>query len=154
MTGEEVTTTFTEPTLDEVVQWIRELEYGQRFVGHAMTPTAGNSVKDIYSMRDLAIFVLGTSWDAPMLADGFKGALNWMDAAKLAAWVRETVGDVELADAIERETSGLETFRDQSMAIAELVKARMVQYDAVYRAAQAAKAAEAAADEAEASPVE
>ncbi|MHB1452259.1 MAG: hypothetical protein ACYCXR_10615 [Coriobacteriia bacterium] len=118
-----------------------------------MSASAGNSVKDIYSMRDLAIFVLGTSWDAPMLADGFKGALNWMDVAKLSAWVRDTVGDVELADAIDRDASGLETFRDQSMAIAELVKARMVQYDAVYRAAQAA---EAAADEAgaEASPAE
>jgi hypothetical protein len=118
-----------------------------------MSASAGNSVKDIYGMRDLAIFVLGTSWDAPMLADGFKGALNWMDITKLVAWLRDTVGDTQLADAIERDASGLETFREQSMAIAELVKARMVQYDAVYRAAQAAEAAEDEAG-AEASPAE
>jgi hypothetical protein len=52
------------------------------------------------------------------------------------------VGDAELADAIEREVEGLEVYRDQSLAIASLVRQRMVQYDEVYRAATAAEDAD------------
>jgi hypothetical protein len=135
-------TLFTEPTLDQVTHWLRELDYDQRFVGHSMTPSAGNSAKDMYSMRDMAIFVLGTRWDAPMLSDGFKGALNWMDVGKLVIWLRDVVGDVELAEAIERDLAGLDVYRDQNLAIASLVRQRMVQYDEVYRAATAAEDAD------------
>lgn len=135
-------TVFTEPTFEQVTHWLRELEYDQRFVGHTMTPSAGNSAKDMYSMRDMAIFVLGTRWDRPMLADGFKGVLNWMDVGKLVTWLRDVVGDVELAEAVEREVEGLEVYRDQSLAIASLVRQRMVQYDEVYRAATAVEGGE------------
>lgn len=138
-------TILSTPTSDQVTYWLRELGYEQRFVGHAMSASVGNAAKDIYSMRDMAVFVLGMRWDASMLDEGFKGAINWMDVPKLITWLHDVVGDVELADAIEREVEGLSVYRDQNLAVASLVRQRMLQYDEVYRAAVAAEAADAAA---------
>ena len=131
----EMQTILSTPTPDQVTYWLRELGYEQRFVGHAMSASAGNAAKDMYSMRDMAVFVLGMRWDAPMFDSGFKGAINWMHVPKLITWLRDVVGDVELADAIEREVEGLDVYRDQSLAIASLVRQRIAQYGEVYRAA-------------------
>jgi hypothetical protein len=135
----ETQTVLPTPTPDQVTHWLRELGYEERFVGYAMSASVGNTATDMYSMRDMAVFVLGIRWDAPMLDSGFKGAINWMDVPKMITWLRDVVGDVELADAIEREIAGLDVYRDQSLAIASLVRQRMVQYDEVYRAATAAQ---------------
>lgn len=141
MAGEPQTVLST-PTPDQVTHWLRELSYDERFVAYAMSASAGNIATDMYSMRDMAVFVLGMRWDAPMLDSGFKGAINWMDVPKLITWLRDVVGDVELADAIERETEGLDVYRDQNLVIASLVRQRMLQYDEVHRAAAAVEDAD------------
>jgi hypothetical protein len=141
MAGEPQTVLPT-PTPDQVTHWLRELGYEERFVGYAMSASVGNTATDMYSMRDMAVFVLGMRWDAPMLDSGFKGAINWMDVPKLITWLRDVVGDVELADAIDRETEGLDVYRDQNLVIASLVRQRMRQYDEVHRAAAAVEDAD------------
>lgn len=142
----ETQTVLPTPTPDQVTYWLRELGYEERFVGYAMSASAGNVATDMYSMRDMAVFVLGMRWDAPMLDSGFKGAINWMDVPRLIAWLRDVVGDVELADAIERETEGMDVYRDQNLVIASLVRQRMLQYDEVHRAAAVEDADDEAAD--------
>jgi len=129
---------FAPPTLELVEHALRDLAYHERFVGYAMTASAGNAPKDMYSLRDAVLFLVGTRWDAPMLHSGFKGALNWVDVDSLSAWLRNVVGDADLADAMQERASGLASFREQSEAIGKLVSARMVQYREVYDAAHAA----------------
>lgn len=135
------------PTLGQVEHALRDLDYEHRFVGYAMTASAGNMAKDIYSLREAVLFLVGTTWDHPLLEPGYKGSLNWVDVPKLVAWLRDVVGDGELADGIEQQAVGLGSFRDQSLKVAELVNARMVQYRQVYDEAHPAGSQDAAAAE-------
>ncbi len=135
------------PSYEAVQHALRDLEYAERFVGHAMTASAGNAAKNMYSLRDAVLFLTGNRWDAPMLNPGFKGALNWVDVKKLATWLREVIGDVDLAEAILAEADGLGSFMEQSEVITRLVNDRMRQYREVYDAAHAAEGASESAQE-------
>lgn len=143
---EEREITFAPPSADMVERALRDLDYNDRFVGYAMTASAGNAAKDIYSLRDAVLFLVGTPWNAPMLHPGFKGALNWVDVARFAAWLRDVVGDDELAQAVEDVAVGLESYRAQAEAVAALLNERMVQYREAY---DVAHASDAAADDAD-----
>lgn len=129
--------TFPAPTAEAVEHYMRELGYEQRLVGHKMAASTGNSPLDMYSMAEAALFLTGNPWDMPVAHPDFKSTLNWIDMGKLVAWLKEVVGDVELASAIERDIEGLEAFMDQSVAVAKLVTERMQQYKRVRDAAAA-----------------
>ncbi len=137
---EESTMTFTIPTAEFVEQALREVEWGDRLIGYMMTPTTGNKTRDMYSLPEAVQFLFGTKWDAPLLQAGYKGGINWVDVQQLVDWLRDVIGDVELADAVDRDVLGLGVYREQSMALLELFTERMNQYRAVRDAAAAAQA--------------
>ena len=120
---------------------MRELDYQERLVGYKMTPSAGNSAADLYSLPMAVLFLVGTPWDAPMLSPGFKGALNWVDVARLVEWLRDTVGDTDLAEAISEQAIGLPSYKAQSEVHRSLVSERMLQYQEVTKALRDAAAA-------------
>ena len=126
---------FEMPTPELVEHALRELSYEERLLGYKMTPSAGNAPTNMYSLRDAVIFLTGTPWDAPMLHEGFKGTLNWVDGTKLVPWLRDVIGDDALATAVELQALPLETYMAQNLKIAELVEARMLQYRDVRTAA-------------------
>lgn len=134
VTTEEATTALPLPTYEAVEHALRDLNYAERFVGHAMTPSAGNAAKDMYGLRDAVMFLTGNRWDAPMLNPGFKGTLHWVDVKKLVVWLRDVIGDADLAEAIHNEADGVEPYMSQSEIITRLVNARMLQYREVYDA--------------------
>lgn len=138
----------TPPSQELIEHAMRELDYQERLVGYKMTPSAGNSAVDFYNLPMAVLFLVGTPWDAPMLSPGFKGALNWVDVARLVEWLQDTVGDVDLADAIAEQAIGLPSYKAQSEVIVALVTERMLQYQEVTRALRDAETA--AAEEAEA----
>lgn len=138
---------FEPPPADLVEHALRELSWNERFVGYAMTASAGNAAKDIYSLRDAVLFLVGTAWDAPMLNPGFKGALNWVDVSRFATWLREVVGDESLAEAIEDVAVGLESYKAQAEAVAIILNERMVQYREAYEAENPTAGADGAAPE-------
>lgn len=142
MTDEE-TTVLPLPTYEAVQHALRDLNYAERFVGHAMTASAGNAAKDMYGLRDAVMFLTGNRWDAPMLNPGYKGAMHWVDVKKLVVWLRDVVGDVDLAEAIRNEAEGVEPYMVQSQIITRLVNDRMLQYRDVYEAANPPEAPEA-----------
>lgn len=120
--------TFADPSLEQVEYAFRELSYNERLVGYKMTASAGNAVNDMYSLREAVLFLAGITWDTPLLDPGYKGSLNWVDVHLLVEWLNEVVGDTDLATAIAQETFELESYREQSERIAELVVGRMTQY--------------------------
>lgn len=134
VTTEEATTALPLPTYDAVEHALRDLDYAERFVGHAMTASAGNAAKDMYGLRDAVMFLTGNRWDAQMLNPGFKGAMHWVDVKKLVVWLRDVIGDGDLAEAIAAEADGVEPYMAQSEIITRLVNARMLQYREVYDA--------------------
>ncbi len=134
VTTEQATTALPLPTYEAVEHALRDLNYAERFVGHAMTASAGNAAKDMYGLRDAVMFLTGNRWDAPMLNPGFKGAMHWVDVKKLVVWLRDVIGDGDLAEAIAAEADGVEPYMAQSEIITRLVNARMLQYREVYDA--------------------
>lgn len=124
----EVMERFVPPTPERVAHALRELSYEERLVGHKMTPSAGNSACEMYSLAQAVVFLLGNRWDAPLLSPGFKGTINWIDIELLVNWLRDVVGDPELADAIESQAMPLDSYRLQMERLGELFAQRMRQY--------------------------
>ena len=143
VTDEVTTTVLPLPTYEAVQHALRDLNYAERLVGHAMTASAGNAAKDMYGLRDAVMFLTGNRWDAPMLHPGFKGAMHWVDVKKLVAWLRDVVGDADLAEAISSEADGVEPYMAQSEIITRLVNDRMMQYREVYDAEHASEVQDA-----------
>lgn len=129
--------TLSLPTYEVVQHALRDLSYADRLVGYKMTASAGNAAANLYNLREAVLFLVGNPWDQPMLNPGFKGSLNWVDASDLAQWLRDVVGDTDLADAIREQAVGLEPYHAQNLKVGELVNARMAQYREVYDAAHA-----------------
>lgn len=121
---------FIEPTLEQVEHAFRELQWTERLVGHTMGASTGNMPIDMCGLKDAVVFLVGTSWDR-INVESHKANLNWVDVERLITWLRDTVGDAELAEAIETEALPLGNYREQNQAIAELVVQRMLQYEAV-----------------------
>ncbi len=144
---------FAPPSAELIEHAMRELDYQERLVGYKMTPSAGNAATDLYNLPQAVLFLVGTPWDAPMLSPGFKGALNWVDVARLVAWLRDTVGDADLADAIAEQALELPSYKAQSDVIVSLVSERMLQYQDVTKALRDAEAA-AGGEDAEQPPSE
>lgn len=124
----EVMERFVPPTTEQVAHALRELSYEERLVGHKMTPSAGNSACEMYSLPQAVVFLLGNRWDAPLLSPGFKGTINWIDIELLVKWLRDVVGDPDLADAIESQALPLDSYRLQMERLGELFAHRMRQY--------------------------
>lgn len=128
-------TRFSEPSAEDVEHWLRELEYDDRFVGHKMSASAGSSATNMYGLKDAVVFLVGTKWDQ-VDPDAHKVIVNWIDVKRLVAWLRESVGDVELAEAIAAEVLPLKNYKAQNDAIAVLLIERMAQYRAVLQAGE------------------
>ena len=131
MIAEAATETFAPPTAELVEHALRELEYGQHLVGYKMTPSAGNARTNMYSLPEAVLFLMGTNWDSPMLASGFKGSINWVEMTTFAQWLRDSVGDADLAAAVEEQVVPLDPYYKQVQALSALLTERMDQYRAV-----------------------
>lgn len=128
---------FRPPSPEAVEHALREVEYGSHVTGFKMTPSAGNVRTNLYSLPEAVRFLLGTPWDAPMLASGFKGAINWMDLRKFAVWLRDVIGDVDLAEVVEERVLPLDPYYAQIKELSSVLAERMDQYRAVRGAAAA-----------------
>jgi hypothetical protein len=119
------------PSSELVERALRSLEYDERLIGYAMTPSAGNAAKDLYSLGDAVLFVLGTKWDAPLFDPSFKGGINWVDLSRMTDWVRDVIGDADLAEAMERDVLPLSSYMAQVIALGDVFGHRMEQYRAL-----------------------
>lgn len=137
---EEATVSMTPPTLELVEHALRELEWDDRLTLYKMTASAGNTVSTVYNLPSAVRMVLGTNWDAPLLEPGYKGGLTWVDVDDFVRWLRESVQDAELADAVERRVHGLDNYMAQVNEMRAVFTERMDQYRAVRDAAAAEQA--------------
>jgi len=141
---EEAVIALAEPTAEFVRHAIRELGWDDRFAAVQMQASHGNTTHIFYNLPAVVGYLTGGHWNTPLLVRGNKkGTVNWMDLRKFAAWLRDAVRDVELADAIDSRLVDGDTFYNQLQATQQLVIHRMQQYSAVLEAAEAAEKAQA-----------
>lgn len=128
------------PTTELVDHALRELGWEERITGYKMTASAGNAATDMYSLPAAILFLFGTRWDSPMLEPGTKGTINWLDMNELVAWLRDAVGDADLADAVEERALPLGSYHAQVVELQQVFTERMDQYREVRAAAAVAEA--------------
>jgi hypothetical protein len=126
--------TLSPPTQDQAAHYTRELEYDERFAGYLFKAT-GQMVVTVYSLEQALAF-LGTDNTESTVQEGqqFLGHnvdVAYMQPKALVGWIREAIGDVELADAIEvavAEAPEDKGYPPQLRAMRELMSERFLQY--------------------------
>jgi hypothetical protein len=132
---------FSPPTTEFVLHAVRDLGYEERLSLYKMSGSVGNTTVDVYAFPQLTNTLFGTRWDR-LLLEGSKAEIIWVDPDTLVAWLRDVVGDAELADAAARAMDGIESYKGRIDAILPLFRERVAQYRAVLDALDAEDAHE------------
>lgn len=117
---------FPMPDAETANHVLRELEWGEQFVGTRMMPSKGGSDLYLYSLHSAALFLLDQ--DAASAALRSKGMIKLIDIDGFIDWVGTTVGDVALAKAMAVDAAELDSYNDKLRAVQMLLDLRMVQY--------------------------
>lgn len=128
----ETASLFSPPSEELVRHATRQLTYPERLTIQKMSDGVGNAPVDVYSFPDVVNTLFGTRWDR-LETEGTKAGIVWVDAATLAAWLRDVIGDVEFADAVAASLEGADHYKAQIDAILPLFRERVEQYRAVLR---------------------
>lgn len=128
----------SEPSEELVRHAVRTLDWDARLSVTKMSAGVGNSTVEVYSFPELVNVLFGVQWDR-LEGDGTKASIVWVDAAKLAAWLRDVLGDTEFADAVEQSLEGVDHYKAQIEAMFPLFKQRVAQYQAILNADESAR---------------
>lgn len=104
---------------------LSEVDFENRIVGITRTGSAGNNEVTIYSLQELAEFIIAE--DTEKLFQFGRSTLSYIDFDKVIAWVRDVYKDQELADLLVKEIDEKETYVAQILAIKDMVYRRLVQ---------------------------
>ncbi len=126
-----MTATLTVPTAEQATSFTRELGFEDRFIGYVLK-ASGQMVVTVYTF-EAAILFLGRDNTASTVVDQFPGHdvhVAYMEPKALTNWIREAIGDVELADAIEAASSEIPEesgYPPQLVSMRELMSQRFLQ---------------------------
>jgi hypothetical protein len=132
MESPEMTATLTVPTEEQATSFMRELGFEDRFMGYVLK-ASGQMAVTVYTL-EAAILFLGQDNTAYTVVDQFPGHdvhVAYMEPKALVDWIREVIGDVELADAIEAASSEIPQesgYPPQLRSMRELMSQRFLQY--------------------------
>lgn len=133
---------FATPSVPEAEHLLRELDWGQHFVGVVMSAAVGEQRMYVYSLKEAVQYLYGGTAGLGF-ASGSKGSVCWYDTDAFIAWARDMLGDkplaAALADAYEAAPSHHEAVRSMGVIVAQ--RYRQLQ-DVVDAAEDSGKAAE------------
>jgi hypothetical protein len=89
--------------------------FDQRLTGHVVHQLAGHHVIDLYSFREALNFIENPS--------------HGVDHAALVTWIREVIGDAELADRMRNKAGQSQTRLERSLRLWDLMRERFEQCD-------------------------
>lgn len=120
------------PTGDESRHILRLLKWGEHFVATDISPAIGANDIYLYSLEEAARFLrLGKRGIGLTTGSKRRSSISWVQLSRFVAWIRDTVGDFVLADAIERATEDAHCYRDEAMAFGRLIDIRISQLRAI-----------------------
>jgi len=148
----------------EADRLLRELDWGEHFVGSSLNPAMGNNKVYVYSLKEMLRFLTQGGASLGVLQGSSRVGISWVDPPKLLHWLRASLGDEELADVIEQslaqdgealsmgaaniqavfagDTPKAKAYLVQLKAMAELTQLRIAQLEEAQREAQQAQQAQ------------
>jgi len=84
---------------------LRELDWGEHFVGTSLNPAMGNNQVYIYSLKEMLRFLTQGGASLGVLEGSSRVGFSWLEPQKLLHWLRNALQDDELADALEAALS-------------------------------------------------
>lgn len=103
-----------------------KVEYEEHFKGYKLHGMAGGRPMRLYTLEEVKNFMHADSREK-LLEIGGAGTVGYVDFDELADWVRNVVGDPELADAILEIEEREDNYKDQVDAVSDLIDKRLTQ---------------------------
>jgi hypothetical protein len=119
-------TPFSDCPPDTAARIMRELDWGEHFIGAEMGSASGNREVYLYSLEEAGRFLFGGAASLSSLNMGRGGIVDY-DTSRFVDWIRTAVGDDDLACAIEGSLKEGQSFAQRSQAISALVNQRLIQ---------------------------
>lgn len=122
---------FAPPAADKATYLLRELAWGEHFVATEMAFARGPVVSYLFCLGDAdAFFNDSRSVGATMRSRGSYKALN---IEKFIAWIRNVIGDDELAQALDDMMAAKGVYNDQIADLSFLISMRTAQCESYRR---------------------
>ena len=115
------------PTREEAVRFMRTLELAEHLNVVKMVPMAGNTLMTVASLAGLEGFL------KPISAEEAAGMstsmrIHYVDPGVLASWVRDTIGDAELAAGLDDIIATGEAYGLLVPEMKQLIADRITEY--------------------------
>lgn len=114
----------------DALRFCRVVDSDERLPGSVMAPMAGSKRVDLESLSMVEEFLTPKPVE-DLLTLGSGAKLHYLDTARLVGWVRDTIGDAELAASLQAVAGTKEPYGLLVPELKQLLAARLAEYDAV-----------------------
>ena len=112
---------------EDALRFTRSVESERVMIGVRMLPMAGNTLVELGCLAEVRDFlVIVTPEEAAQLS--MRQRINYLDFRVLASWVREVIGDADLADALEEVIATDTVFGRLAPDIRRVLDGRLEEY--------------------------
>lgn len=123
--SKEIDLNLKKPSKEQAKNDLREVEYDDRISGIKMHSMAGNQRHPLNSLEEVYKFIdIGNP--SELLKPG-GSTINYIAPKILTKWIKEVIGDEELADKISENLSEKSNFKEKSKVIQETIGKRLYQ---------------------------
>ncbi len=115
----------SKPSEEQAEKFLSEVGYGDKIAGVRMHAMAGNTKEPLGSLREVNNFLKAKA--SSKLIKGETSSVNYIDPDALSNWIKEVLGDSELAEKIEKNIDKEDDYRKQAKTIKKLIEKRIKQ---------------------------
>ncbi len=117
---------FPPPSAELAAHTLRELGWGEHIMGSKTSAGIGDNQIYIYSLPEaVGLFLNDRSGPASIAS---RGVFSEVDTEEFIPWLRDVVGDVDLANVMEAELEGLTIPNERMQVVSNLLLLRITQY--------------------------
>lgn len=120
-------TTLSAPAAEDARRFVRTLDRAESLQAGIMSPTAGSRPVKLCSLREAETF-LSPVPDPRTAGYNMKNKVNYVEPRTLAVWVRNVVGDEELAGRMDEVVAGELPYAAIVLEMKRLIADRTAQY--------------------------
>jgi len=95
---------------------LRELDWGEHYIGISLNPAMGNSDIYVYSLKELLRFLTQGGASLGVLQGSSRVGTSWVKLSEVLDWLRNSVKDEELADVLQEALGNDEGIDDSGIA--------------------------------------